>query len=293
MAKKSIVKTKKQQSIKKTSSKKTAAKKVAAKKPIKKAANVKASAKKVKPVKAEKKPAKKTTTQKKTAVSKKAISKAKPIVKKSVSKPIAAKPIIRETKKTEKVKKVVQPEQVVQKPKVIVLTSTIKKAPILAPGVLIQAVPEPVKIKSGKAVKARRLTEKELQEILARLEMKKTQLVRRIRKELEDSRQRSGSTSADPVDQATDSYDDDVAQEIAATSDEGLELIDAAIRKIKDGTYGICQSCSAVISPSRLKVLPYATDCPLCIAEKEKSKRRTTTESWSFLTEETEVEEVE
>ena len=41
-----------------------------------------------------------------------------------------------------------------------------------------------------------------------------------------------------------------------------LEKVDAALRKVEDGTYGACASCGKAIGAERLEAIPWA---PLCI----------------------------
>jgi DnaK suppressor protein len=41
-----------------------------------------------------------------------------------------------------------------------------------------------------------------------------------------------------------------------------LERVDAALRKLDEGTYGTCESCGKQIAPERLEAIPWA---PLCI----------------------------
>ena len=45
--------------------------------------------------------------------------------------------------------------------------------------------------------------------------------------------------------------------------------IDEAVRKIGEGTYGICEECGEEISEKRLLVLPTATLCVDCQEQKE------------------------
>jgi DnaK suppressor protein len=52
-------------------------------------------------------------------------------------------------------------------------------------------------------------------------------------------------------------------------SDE-LQAIDAAIERIKDGTYGTCQDCGKPIPLKRLQAVPYVVDCIGCRREAEK-----------------------
>ncbi|MBF0465182.1 MAG: TraR/DksA family transcriptional regulator [Nitrospirae bacterium] len=49
-----------------------------------------------------------------------------------------------------------------------------------------------------------------------------------------------------------------------------LNKIDEALRKIHNGTYGICEDCGQEISEGRLKVLPYAVHCVECKEKVEK-----------------------
>jgi len=67
--------------------------------------------------------------------------------------------------------------------------------------------------------------------------------------------------------------DDENADEVSTYVDrlslkENLEKelsdIDIALRKIRKGTYGICESCGKKISEKRLRVLPTARFCLKC-----------------------------
>jgi len=40
--------------------------------------------------------------------------------------------------------------------------------------------------------------------------------------------------------------------------------ITAALRRIHEGTYGVCTDCGAAIAPGRLFVLPEVAHCPAC-----------------------------
>ena len=51
---------------------------------------------------------------------------------------------------------------------------------------------------------------------------------------------------------------------------EDLLKIDEAIRKLDEGTYGICEDCGDEISEQRLKILPYAIYCIDCKEKREK-----------------------
>ena len=43
-----------------------------------------------------------------------------------------------------------------------------------------------------------------------------------------------------------------------------LRLIEAAVRRIDEGTYGICEGCEGPVQPKRLAALPWARFCLCC-----------------------------
>ncbi|HQE91354.1 MAG TPA: TraR/DksA C4-type zinc finger protein [Anaerolineae bacterium] len=43
-----------------------------------------------------------------------------------------------------------------------------------------------------------------------------------------------------------------------------LESVERALRKFEDGTYGICETCGAIIELARLEALPSAQFCMQC-----------------------------
>ena len=48
-----------------------------------------------------------------------------------------------------------------------------------------------------------------------------------------------------------------------------LEKIDHALKKLEEGTYGICEDCGNDISEQRLKALPFAVHCVECKQSRE------------------------
>lgn len=52
-----------------------------------------------------------------------------------------------------------------------------------------------------------------------------------------------------------------------------VELIEAAIGRLVDGTYGKCSDCQELISEARLEARPYALYCIKCKSAREKGGR--------------------
>lgn len=54
---------------------------------------------------------------------------------------------------------------------------------------------------------------------------------------------------------------EDISLKQLGTHRETLMKIDAALRKLEEGTYGICEECGEEISEERLKIMPFAIYC--------------------------------
>jgi DnaK suppressor protein len=80
----------------------------------------------------------------------------------------------------------------------------------------------------------------------------------------------SGSADQHPADTATETVDREIDYTLEEHDERLLEEIDAALKRIDVGTYGICVNCGAQISPERLEAMPWAT---LCIDCKRKEER--------------------
>ena len=77
-------------------------------------------------------------------------------------------------------------------------------------------------------------------------------------------------TSGDVVDFALDSAQDEINSQLAEVESRELANVEAALEKMRGGTYGKCEGCEASIPLVRLQALPYATHCIQCQQELEK-----------------------
>jgi RNA polymerase-binding protein DksA len=65
------------------------------------------------------------------------------------------------------------------------------------------------------------------------------------------------SYSMHPADAATDSFDRDLVLALVSFEQEGLYEIDAALRRIDDGSYGVCELTGRPIPWKRLEAMPW------------------------------------
>ncbi|MCM8790797.1 MAG: TraR/DksA C4-type zinc finger protein [Candidatus Omnitrophica bacterium] len=71
------------------------------------------------------------------------------------------------------------------------------------------------------------------------------------------------------ADMASDDYERDFSLGRATDEQKRLYLIDEAIKRIEEGTYGLCLQCGKMIAKKRLSALPYTEMCIDCQKKKE------------------------
>jgi len=80
----------------------------------------------------------------------------------------------------------------------------------------------------------------------------------------------------------TDAFERVTSLDRASVEQSAILQINAALMAIKEGTYGLCESCNAKIEKSRLKALPFAKTCIKCQSamENQNSRRRSMHDLW-------------
>jgi RNA polymerase-binding protein DksA len=66
------------------------------------------------------------------------------------------------------------------------------------------------------------------------------------------------------ADTATETYDRELDYTLEENSGHVLAEIDSALKRIEEGTYGVCTNCGKEIPVDRLEALPWATLCIDC-----------------------------
>jgi len=203
-------------------------------------------------------------------------AKAKPATKSKVksapkAKPAARKPVIAKAAKPA-VKAVAKPAT---KP------ALVSKKPALArPG--LQPV-RPVFIPhASKGPKPKPLTAKDLafyKDLLLKL---RDRIIDEISFLSHDNLNRSQKESSGDLsshsfhmaDQGTDNFDREFAASLLNNEHDVLYEIEEALRRIEQGTYGICEMSEKPIERERLKVIPFARYCVAVQSEMERGKPR-------------------
>lgn len=105
------------------------------------------------------------------------------------------------------------------------------------------------------------------------LETKK-QLMKEIQGRVRGETEGIKDDGRDTYDLASDERDREINFILNDREREKLHAIDEALLRIKDKTYGICESCEGEIQLGRLKVLPFTRLCVKCQEENEKESKR-------------------
>ncbi len=102
---------------------------------------------------------------------------------------------------------------------------------------------------------------KKLREQLVR---RRDALQRALEGDLSLLRELHQERTGDVLDAAADTVQDELNSQLIEAESRELSAINEALERIKRGGYGNCDSCGKPIPLTRLRAIPYATDCIGC-----------------------------
>jgi RNA polymerase-binding transcription factor DksA len=97
-----------------------------------------------------------------------------------------------------------------------------------------------------------------------KLQTLRIELINRIEAIDKDIHHKKEPVEKDFAEQVTQRENDEVLNAIDEEAQQTVQLIDAALTRIKEGSYGMCASCGIKIPDKRLAALPYVTTCIIC-----------------------------
>lgn len=118
----------------------------------------------------------------------------------------------------------------------------------------------------------------------------RTHLTEGIERHSEETLKRSAKDDAGDLsaygqhmaDAGTDTFDRDFALSMVASEQEALSEIDAAIKRIHDGTYGICEITQKPIAKDRLLAVPFTRYTAEAQKDLERNRHRTRSQAGLF-----------
>jgi len=116
------------------------------------------------------------------------------------------------------------------------------------------------------------LSAKQLAQFKAMLESFQRQLRPVIGPTIKDGRDISEESVADLADRAVNANLRDLLFRQAHERHRLLQEVDAALDRIRDGTFGECAGCETSISTKRLEAVPWTRYCVTCQEKRERGE---------------------
>ncbi len=133
------------------------------------------------------------------------------------------------------------------------------------------------KAKGGSKVK-RKLTKKELKDFKKIILKKKEEMFDDLKHISDDTLKKSQKEASGDIsgytyhmaDVATDNYDREFSLGLASNDRQSLYELEDALKRIEEGSFGICDGCKNPIAKIRLKAVPSTRLCIKCQEKREK-----------------------
>jgi len=119
----------------------------------------------------------------------------------------------------------------------------------------------------------KQLTKKELKCFQELLEEKRRTLLERARKTLSEDMTLDADDLADEMDLASSEYLQSFEFRLRGREKSLLIKLDLALKKIEEGTFGICEVCEEPIGKKRLEARPETSLCIRCKEDQERDER--------------------
>ena len=97
-----------------------------------------------------------------------------------------------------------------------------------------------------------------------------TEIVGDVEKAHHNKKSSEVEQMADISDDAARSYGKKLQGDLEEQEWVKLKQVEAALKKVEDGEYGICEQCEQEILETRLEIMPYTEYCIQCLSEIEK-----------------------
>ncbi|MGN6104806.1 MAG: TraR/DksA family transcriptional regulator [Kofleriaceae bacterium] len=123
------------------------------------------------------------------------------------------------------------------------------------------------------ASQSKALNKKELKKFQELLEEKRKVVVERARQMLSEGMVLDANDLPDEMDLASSEYIQSFEFRLRGREKSLLNKLDLALKKIDDGTFGICEICEEPIGKKRLEARPETSLCIKCKEDQEREER--------------------
>ena len=123
------------------------------------------------------------------------------------------------------------------------------------------------------ATSSKALTKKELKKFQELLEEKRKVVLDRARQMLSEGMVLDANDLPDEMDLASSEYIQSFEFRLRGREKSLLSKLDLALKKIDDGTFGVCEICDEPIGKKRLEARPETGLCIRCKEDQERDER--------------------
>ncbi len=114
------------------------------------------------------------------------------------------------------------------------------------------------------------MDKKKLEAFKKRLEDRQRELRTNVSRNEQDGRTADLDTAQDIADRASSSYQKEFLFHQSSSERQLLQMVEAALSRIREGTFGECISCGNEINSKRLEAVPWTRYCIACQEKLEK-----------------------
>ncbi|HET7209045.1 MAG TPA: TraR/DksA family transcriptional regulator [Terriglobales bacterium] len=108
------------------------------------------------------------------------------------------------------------------------------------------------------------MDKKKLDQFKKRLETRQQELRRTVSRTEQDGRSADEDTAQDIADRAASSYNKEFLFHQSNNDRQLLQMVEKALERIRQGSFGECISCGKEINPKRLEAVPWTRHCIEC-----------------------------
>jgi DnaK suppressor protein len=108
------------------------------------------------------------------------------------------------------------------------------------------------------------MDKKKLDYFRKRLETRQQELRRTVTRTQQDGRSADEDSAQDIADRAASSYNKEFLFSQSNNERQLLQMVESALNRIREGTFGECISCGKEINAKRLEAVPWTRHCIEC-----------------------------
>ena len=120
------------------------------------------------------------------------------------------------------------------------------------------------------------MDKKKIDAFKKRLETRQQELRRMVSRTEQDGRTVDEDSAQDIADRAASSYTKEFLFHQGNNDRQLLQMVENALSRIREGTFGECISCGKEINPKRLEAVPWTRHCIECQEKAEQGQLETT-----------------